>query len=66
MPQSAKDRQERLATPQPFVLEESGPFVGQRIVLIDDIYTTWRTLYHAAELLSNKGCQEIISVTLAS
>lgn len=65
-PQSAKDRQERLATPQPFVLEESSPLVGQRIVLIDDIYTTGRTLYHAAELLRNQGCQEIVSVTLAS
>ena len=46
--QSHKIRKERMKTPQPFELKrrKSAPY----IVLIDDIYTTGRTLYYAQEL----------------
>ena len=65
-PQSSKGRQARLATPQPFVLASSASLAVERIVLLDDIYTTGRTLYHAAALLCQAGCQDVQSVTLAS
>lgn len=63
--QSQKSRQERLATKQPFCLVNSFSLAGQRILLVDDVYTTGRTLYHAAELLYGAGAQKVISISLA-
>lgn len=52
--QGELNRQQRLATPQSFYLEKA---VGQQIrisgkvLLLDDIYTTGRTLYHARDAI---------------
>lgn len=56
--QSAKNRQERLMSPQ-FFDWKAGQELNQKkdkILLIDDIYTTGRTLMHAKNLLGEKNC----------
>lgn len=63
--QSHKDRTERMKTSQPFVLKASMEVKGQAVVLIDDVYTTGRTLYHAQDLLLKAGARQIRSITLA-
>lgn len=63
--QSAKTRQERLQTQQPFELQVPHALAGQRVLLIDDVYTTGRTLYHAAELCQQAGCKNVKSLSLA-
>ncbi|WP_338042800.1 ComF family protein [Lactobacillus psittaci] len=46
--QGEKNRQERLQTPQTFYIKTSATIkTGSKILLLDDIYTTGRTLYHA-------------------
>ncbi|KRM95879.1 phosphoribosyltransferase [Liquorilactobacillus aquaticus DSM 21051] len=64
--QSHKTRKQRLETQQPF--EYSGGDInikGKKVLLLDDVYTTGRTLYYAKELLSTKGVREVRSFTLA-
>ncbi|MGM9908038.1 ComF family protein [Limosilactobacillus sp.] len=63
--QSHKTRQQRLKTPQPFVLTDPAAVRDRRILLVDDIYTTGRTLYHAAVLLKAAHCRELVSLSLA-
>jgi len=55
-PQAQKTRAERLQTPQSFSVV--GSFSGMRqILLLDDLYTTGRTLYHARDALIAAGFQ---------
>lgn len=63
--QSHKSRTERLATPQPFLLKNAARVLNERVILVDDIYTTGRTLYHAAVLLKEAGASEVLSISLA-
>ena len=65
LPQSQKDRQARLQLPQPFRLTPQVNVTGQRILLVDDIYTTGRTLRHAATLLLENGANSVTGLTLA-
>lgn len=65
-PQSKKNREGRLASPQPFHLVPHTHLTGQTVLLVDDVYTTGRTLYHAASLLKAAGAARIVSVTLAA
>lgn len=47
--QSKKDRKERLATKQPFQIKEEykGKLQNKNILIVDDVYTTGRTILHA-------------------
>lgn len=63
--QSRKSRRERLLTPQPFCLAAPQKVRKRDVILIDDIYTTGRTLYHAAAILKDAGCGEVKSISLA-
>lgn len=67
VPQSSKDRAGRLQTPQPFKLSPGAVqrLRGHSVVLVDDVYTTGRTLYHAAGLIKKAGASRLIAVTLA-
>lgn len=66
--QAQKNRQERLKTPQFFALKADFtiPNTCRQIVLLDDIYTTGRTLYHAANKIREYDDKiKITSFTLA-
>lgn len=63
--QSKKNRHERLQAPQPFTLVDPAQLVGKRVLLVDDVYTTGRTIYHAANLVYGAGATTVISVSLA-
>ncbi|EIW14770.1 late competence protein, phosphoribosyltransferase [Lactiplantibacillus pentosus KCA1] len=65
VPQSKKDRHARLQTPQPFRLDTPANLAGQSILLVDDIYTTGRTIRHAASLLLENGAKSVTGLTLA-
>lgn len=63
--QSHKDRQQRLELIQPFELSTDCPDLSDKVVLIvDDIYTTGRTLFYAHILLA-QNAKSIKSITLA-
>ncbi|WP_260156603.1 ComF family protein [Levilactobacillus brevis] len=66
-PQSAKNRAQRLLTPQPFTLAPQAKDLchGQRVLLLDDVYTTGRTLRHAATQINLTGAKAVTSLTLA-
>lgn len=59
--QAKKTRYERLMTKNPFQLTKR---IDKPTILIDDIYTTGRTLRHAATLLRASGCPEVYAYTL--
>lgn len=64
--QSKFDRQERLAREQPFELLKTAPkLTNLSILLLDDIYTTGRTIRFAAELLTENGAKSVTGLTLA-
>ncbi|MDW4528214.1 ComF family protein [Rossellomorea marisflavi] len=62
--QSKKSRRERMTGAQVFRLPETD-LSGQKILLIDDIYTTGTTVRHAATLLKKAGAREVSSFTIA-
>ncbi|WP_281164170.1 ComF family protein [Liquorilactobacillus sicerae] len=63
--QSHKKRYQRLALPQPFTLKSQINLQQKDCLLIDDVYTTGRTLYHASKVLQAAGVSSIKSLTLA-
>lgn len=65
--QSSKNRKERMESKQPFVLDKkySSQLENQHVILIDDVYTTGRTLFHAAELLRQANVATIETFSIA-
>lgn len=64
--QSQFNRKARMLRQQPFTLKESSISLrGKHVLLVDDIYTTGNTLYHAADLLYSAGAINVESISLA-
>ncbi|GAP03169.1 ComF family protein [Fructobacillus pseudoficulneus] len=65
--QSSLDRKKRMEGEQPFKLAAGvGPnIVNRTILLVDDIYTTGRTLHYAASCLYQAGAAQVFSISLA-
>ncbi|WP_240458671.1 ComF family protein [Virgibacillus sp. Bac330] len=59
--QAKKSKEERMKSANPFRLKKS---LNKPVVLVDDIYTTGMTLRHAARVLLEQGCPNVISFTL--
>lgn len=64
--QSELNRKERLATEQPFfITKRSGKKIyQQQVLLVDDVYTTGRTILHAYECLKPYKPREICSFSI--
>lgn len=64
--QSQKNREERLCTEQPFCLKKGGKRVihKRKVLIIDDVYTTGRTILHAYDCVSQAKPSEICSFSL--
>lgn len=67
MKQSSKNRQERLLLKQPFSIKKEwqGKLEGKSILLVDDVYTTGRTILYAKKLIEDSGASLVRSVSLA-
>jgi len=64
--QSKKTRAERLSQKEyPFEVIDSVKVKDQKVILVDDVYTTGSTLRYAAKVLIEAGAIEISSITLA-
>ncbi|MER0123737.1 ComF family protein [Streptococcus sp. ZJ93] len=62
--QSEKNRTERLASKQPFAIATHMD-VPEKIILIDDIYTTGATIQLARQILMKNGAKTVTSFSLA-
>ena len=63
--QSQFDRQMRMTRHQPFSVTESMILKEKQILLVDDVYTTGNTLYHAADLMYELGAKNVKSISLS-
>lgn len=66
-PQAKKTRRERLQLQQPFELTEAGKEIvrNQSIILVDDIYTTGRTIFHAAQVLLENNPKKLYTFSIS-
>ena len=48
-----------------YYIENNLEFIGKRIVLLDDIYTTGSTIEECARVISKSGAKEIFVIILA-
>ena len=62
--QSSKTREERLSQDNAFCLKK-GIDVPDKIIIVDDIYTTGSTLYQMVQLLEAIGIKEVLTFSLA-
>lgn len=66
-PQAQKTRKERLELQQPFEITEEGRRIveNQCIILVDDIYTTGRTIFHAAQVILENQPKKLYTFSLS-
>ena len=62
--QSSKTREDRLQTQQAFKIK-NGVDLPDKILLVDDIYTTGKTLQLAKQILLEAGVKEILTFSIA-
>ncbi|MFS7255403.1 hypothetical protein CKN63_00820 [Carnobacterium divergens] len=65
--QSSKTRKERLQMEQPFhLIKEKAEFIkNQSLVIVDDVYTTGRTILYAKDILIKHGARNVRSFSIA-
>lgn len=65
--QVLKNRKERLLLKQPFTIleKETKQIKGQSVIIVDDIYTTGRTLFHAADIILSYEPSKMNTFSLA-
>ena len=61
--QSSRNRQERLSNSTSFLLTEE--LVPEKIIVVDDIYTTGATLHEITSLFRAKGVQNVKTLSIA-
>ncbi|SFJ45845.1 competence protein ComFC [Halobacillus dabanensis] len=59
--QSKRGKKERMQSENPFILRRP---VHESVVIVDDIYTTGRTVRHMASRLREYGCPSVSSFTI--
>lgn len=64
--QALKNRKERLKSDQPFYIknEQKMKLIDKSVLLVDDVYTTGRTLFHAKDYLYKSGAERVESFTI--
>ncbi|GAT90751.1 competence protein ComFC [Apilactobacillus kunkeei] len=64
--QSELNRQQRIHNKQIFTIDpkNASQIVDQKILLVDDIYTTGTTIRHAASVLRKNGAKQVLGLTL--
>lgn len=62
-PQSSLTREERLTHTNPFQIKENSG-IPEKIIVVDDIYTTGATLVHACKTLKEAGCNTVKTFSL--
>lgn len=64
--QALKNRKERLESVQPFQIkkEQKSKVADKTVLLVDDVYTTGRTLLHAKDCLFKSGVKNAESFTI--
>lgn len=65
--QSSKNRKMRMLSPQPFRIDKGceAKIKEKEIILVDDIYTTGRTFFHAAECLLENGAKTVETFSIS-
>lgn len=63
-PQATLTRHQRLNRPQPFTVPHPEMVAGKNVVLVDDVYTTGATLYHAQRAVLAAGANKVRAMTL--
>lgn len=65
--QSQKNRRDRLNLKQPFqIIDAAIPVIqGKDVLIIDDVYTTGRTIRHAANIIKDAGARSVTGLTMA-
>ncbi|MCK8628907.1 ComF family protein [Apilactobacillus kunkeei] len=64
--QSELNRQQRIHNKQVFTINPKhvSEIIDQKILLVDDIYTTGTTIRHAANVLRANGAKQVVGLTL--
>lgn len=62
--QSKRNKRQRENSVNPFVLKQ-GCLMPQKIVIVDDIYTTGTTIFQIQEICKSHGAKEIKSISIA-
>jgi competence protein ComFC len=65
-PQAQKDKLGRMMTPQTFKIRPDFPktLLKSKVLIVDDIYTTGRTILHARQLMFDSGFENIYTFSL--